>query len=84
MTATRNITRYESSKGCSYSFEGWRLCITREKVRFVRYFSDREHGGDAAAALQHAQKMRDEILQALSQVDAVPSAVFDRFRKAYG
>ncbi len=83
MTRTRNITRYEASMGGSYSFRGWRLCITRQKERFVRYFSDREHGGNADAAFAEALKMRDDIIDELSQGKGTPAAVFARHRKAY-
>ncbi len=83
MTRTRNITRYESGMGGSYSFRGWRLCITRQKERFVRYFSDREHGGDADLAFAEALKMRDEIVHELQQGASAPSAVFARYRKVY-
>ncbi len=83
MTRTRHITRYEADKGSSYSFRGWRLCITRQKVRFVRYFSDREHGGEADRAFEAALAMRDEILRELGRGQASPAAVFARFRKEY-
>ncbi len=83
MTKTRNITRYEASVGGSYSFKGWRLCITRKKERFVRYFSDREHGGDADEAFAKALKMRDDIMCELERSEATPAAVFARFRKVY-
>ncbi len=83
MTRTRNITRYESGMGNSYSFRGWRLCITRQKARFVRYFSDREHGGDADLAFAEALRMRDIILEELNTGSEPPSAVFARFRKVY-
>ncbi len=80
---TRNITRYEASRGGSYSFRGWRLCITRQKERFVRYFSDREHGGDGNLAYAEALKMRDAILAELAQGIDSPAAIFERFRKVY-
>ncbi len=83
MMRTRNITRYEAGMGSSYSFKGWRLCITRQKERFVRYFSDREHGGSAELAFAEALKMRDAIIAALNVGDAAPGAVFARFRKNY-
>ncbi len=83
MTRTRNITRYEAGMGSSYSFKGWRLCITRRKERFVRYFSDREHGGDAALAYAEALKMRDDILRELGEGQEMPTAIFERYRKVY-
>ncbi len=84
MTRIRNITRYEAGMGGTYSFQGWRLCITRQKERFVRYFSDREHGGDANLAFAAALEMRDGILAELQQGRETPSAVFARYRKVYG
>ncbi len=83
MTKTRNITRYEAGMGGTYSFKGWRLCITRQKERFVRYFSDREHGGDADAALKKALRMREDIIAELNNGKEAPAAVFARFRKVY-
>ncbi len=83
MTRTRNITRYEEGMGGSYTFKGWRLCITRRKERFVRYFSDREYGGDSERAFAEALKMRDCIISELDKGTMAPSAVFARFRKVY-
>ncbi len=83
MTRIRNITRYEAGMGGTYSFSGWRLCITRRKERFVRYFSDREHGGEADLALAEALKMRETIMRELESGREAPAAVFARFRKVY-
>jgi len=46
MKSKRNLTRftYETT-----AFQGWRLCISRGGASFVRYFSDREHGGQRKA-----------------------------------
>lgn len=55
------ISRYDADKGSSYTFVGWRLCITRRGERFVRYFSDLEFGG-SAPALEAALRMRNEML----------------------
>ena len=60
------ITRYEATKGESYTFVGWRLCITRRGERFVRYFSDLRCGGNENA-LMAARSMRDEMLQAMEE-----------------
>ncbi len=83
MDRVRNISRYETTMGESYSFSGWRLCITRQKERYVRYFSDREHGGDADMAFAAALRMRDDILHELSKGKDTPAAVFARFRKVH-
>ncbi len=83
MNQTRNITRYEKGMGSSYSFKGWRLCISRQKERFVRYFSDREHGGDAQVALEAALKMREDIMAELAAGDVAPAELFRRYRKEY-
>ncbi len=82
MSRIKNITRYEASKGISYAFSGWRICITRQKERFVRYFSDREHGFDPELALRKAVEMRDAIYAEL-EAGSSPSDVFERYRKSY-
>ncbi len=82
MARTRNITRYEAGKGRSYSFKGYRLCITRQKERFVRYFSDREYGS-ADKALAAALAMREEILAGLAAGGQAPRQLFARYRKTY-
>ncbi len=69
--------------GGSYSFRGWRLCITRHKERYVRYFSDREHGGDADRAFAAALEMRDAISAELQEGKATPASIFARYRKVY-
>lgn len=58
------ISRYDVDKGNSYTFVGWRLCITRRGQRFVRYFSDLEFGG-REPALDAALKMRDDMLKSM-------------------
>ncbi len=82
MTKIRNITRYGSDRGSSYTFKGWRLCITRQKERFVRYFSDLEYG-DADRSLDAAMAMRSEILAELGKAVEPPAAIFSRHRKDY-
>ncbi len=82
MIRTKNITRYETSMGASYAYKGWRICITRQKERFVRYFSDREHGGDSELAFKKAVEMRDAIYAELN-AGASPTDVFARYRKSY-
>ena len=55
------ISRYEKEKGSSYTFCGWRLCITRCKERFVRYFSDKDFES-SEAGLQAALAERNRML----------------------
>lgn len=76
----KNITRYDGSNTPRKGFNGWRLCLTRRKEVFVRYFTDREYGGEEAA-LQAAVTMRAEMLEALAAPNAKPSALFARYRK---
>jgi hypothetical protein len=66
MNNHRYITRYEGTKGARNSFCGWRLCITRQKVTYVRYFTDRECGGKQDA-LEAALSVRDSMLQEMEQ-----------------
>lgn len=66
MQTHRYITRYNGQKGSRNTFCGWRLCITRQKEVFVRYFTDREYGSDAAA-LAAALEVRDKMLSAMEQ-----------------
>ncbi len=82
MTSTKNITRYQAGLGNTYAFMGWRLCITRQKQRFVRYFSDREYG-DGESAFAAALAMRDEILGKLADGQLAPAELFRRYRKQY-
>ena len=65
MNNRRYITRYNGVKGTRKSFCGWRLCITRRKEIFVRYFTDRKFGS-ADAALNAALETREAMLRELS------------------
>ncbi len=78
LTPRRNITRftYEFT-----SFQGWRVAICRQHQYFIRYFSDRQYGGEAAA-LAAALAVRDLILQELSHCPDDPTAVFEHGRSA--
>lgn len=80
MEKQRYITRYEAEKGSSYTFRGWRLCITRQGERFVRYFSDLKCGG-ADNGLALAMEMRDKLLDALEASPGMEEAVFGQFRR---
>lgn len=79
MDTHRYITRYNGKKGTRNTFCGWRLCMTRQKETFVRYFTDREHESDKAA-LEAALNMRDAMLNELSGGEAFTS-VCARYRK---
>ncbi len=82
MARIKNITRYEAGKGRTYTFKGYRLCITRRKERFVRYFSDREYSS-GEKALEAATQMRSSILDELARSKQSPAVVFARYRKVY-
>lgn len=74
------ITRYGQEKGQGYTFKGWRLCITREGVRFVRYFSDLKNGG-SEQSLAAAVAMRDSMLEELAGENADRGEIFNRYRR---
>lgn len=65
MDTQRYITRYNGKKGTRNTFCGWRLCITRRKETYVRYFTDREYG-DADASKAAALETRDAMLGELA------------------
>ncbi len=72
----KNITRYTYEKT---SFQGWRLCLSRKKCLYVKYFADRIFGSEEAA-LAEARKVRQSILDALA---ALPSLDEQAIRKVY-
>lgn len=76
----KNITRYDGDKGPKKGFCGWRLCLTRSKHTFVRYFTDREFGGKEPA-LEAALAMRAEMEDALRKDGAEPTEIFEAYRK---
>lgn len=80
MERQKYITRYEAEKGSSYTFKGWRLCITRHGERFVRYFSDLKCGG-AENGLRSAMKMRDSLLMTLKAAPSRSEEIFRLFRR---
>ena len=80
MQKERYITRYGQEKGQGYTFRGWRLCITREGERFVRYFSDLKAGG-AEKGLEQAVQMRDEMMRELAGDGADYKEIFNRYRR---
>ena len=76
----RYITRYNGKKGTRNTFCGWRLCMTRQKETYVRYFTDREYE-NAEASLAAALEIRDAMMNAMANGEAFVS-VCERFRKA--
>lgn len=76
----KNITRYDGGQGPKKGFCGWRLCLTRSKEVFVRYFTDREYGSDKAS-LDAALAMREEMQEALAKGDKTPAEIFAAHRK---
>ena len=74
------ISRYEKEKGASYTFCGWRLCITRNKERFVRYFSDKDFD-TPAASLKAALNERDAMLADLDSGQVPNVAAYFRQRR---
>lgn len=76
----KNITRYDGGQGPKKGFCGWRLCLTRSKEVFVRYFTDREYGSDKAS-LEAALAMRAEMQDELAKGDKTPAEIFAAHRK---
>lgn len=76
----KNITRYTYDKT---SFQGWRLCLSRKKKLYVKYFADRAFGS-AEASLEEARRVRACItadLAASVSLDAeAVERVFDQYR----
>lgn len=79
----KNITRYDGGQGPKKGFCGWRLCLTRSKEVFVRYFTDREYGSDKLS-LEAALKMREEMLAELAAGKKSPAEIFAAHRKTKG
>ncbi len=77
-TKQKYISRYEKTKGGGYTFCGWRLCITRNKERYVRYFSDKSYP-TPEAGLEAALAARERILSDLQSVKTEDVAEY--FRK---
>lgn len=72
----KNITRYTYEKT---SFQGWRLCLSRRKRLYVKYFADRVLGSEEAS-LAEAQKVRQLILDDLA---ALPSCEVEDIEKIF-
>ncbi len=78
LTSLHNITRftYEFT-----SFLGWRVAICRRQKSFIRYFSDRQYGGEEAA-LAAALAVRDQLLDELRTHPDDPTPAFEHCRTA--
>ena len=46
MKSRKNLTRFTYK---TTDFQGWRLCITRKGKTFIKYFSDKQYGGNRKA-----------------------------------
>lgn len=66
MDKHRYITRYNGSKEGRNTFCGWRLCMTRQKEVYVRYFTDRQYGSQEEG-LKAALEVRENMLAELEQ-----------------
>ncbi|MBQ4614135.1 MAG: hypothetical protein IJB31_04320 [Akkermansia sp.] len=74
------ISRYEKEKGGGYTFCGWRLCITRNKERYVRYYSDKTFGTPESSC-KAALAERDALLAELNSGKVTDVAAFFRTRR---
>lgn len=59
----KNLTRYTRERT---SFQGWRVCISRQGTMFTRYLPDRVYGGEDEAKAA-ALSLRDEVLAECSK-----------------
>ncbi len=75
-SSTRNITRYTYMKA---AFQGWRVCISRERQKFTRYFSDKTFGSEELS-FEAARELRDHILAELQAEPGNVAGVFARHR----
>ncbi len=78
LTPIRNITRftYEFT-----SFLGWRVAVCRNQKCFIRYFSDRQYGGEQES-LAAALAVRDQLLEELRSNPNDPDSAFEHCRTA--
>lgn len=75
MNPIRNITRFTYD---SASFLGWRLAICRHHVHYIRYFSDREYGGEQGA-LAAALEERARVYARLAAFPYEPKKALEGF-----
>lgn len=73
----KNLTRYTRDRT---SFQGWRVCISRQGTMFTRYLPDRVYGGEAEAKAA-ALALRDEVLAECSRRPA--KEVLEEYRLKY-
>ncbi len=61
MKSKKNLTRFTYENA---AFEGWRLCISRHRTNFIKYFSDKKFGGPkkSLAAAEDALSQLKEML----------------------
>ncbi len=78
LTPLRNITRftYEFT-----AFLGWRVAVCRKQKCFIRYFSDRQYGGEQES-LAAALAVRDQLLEELRVNPEDPTSAFEYCRAA--
>lgn len=70
----KNLTRYTRDRT---SFQGWRVCISRQGAMFTHYISDRSYNSPKDAEIA-AISLRDEILDAVRTRPA--KEVMDEYR----
>lgn len=75
MNPIRNITRFTYDTA---SFQGWRLAICRHHVHYIRYFSDREYGGEQGA-LAAALEERARVYARLAEFPYEPKKALEGF-----
>lgn len=75
MNPIRNITRFTYD---SASFQGWRLAVCRHHVHYIRYFSDREYGGEQGA-LAAALEERARVYARLNEFPYEPKKALEAF-----
>jgi len=77
MKSKKNLTRFNYENA---AFEGWRLCISRHKCNFIKYFSDKKFGGPkkSLAAAEDALYELKSILSIAKPVNGKLSATTSR------
>ncbi len=73
----KNITRYTYTKT---SFQGWRVCISRNRQQVTRYFSDKVYGSEEQS-LEAALELRDRILDAIKAAPEKTKEILEAFEK---
>lgn len=77
--ASKHITRCDKEFG---AFSGWRFCITRNKQRLVRYFSDLEYGS-SRNALAEAESFREHTYALLARNSGNEAAILQEISAEY-